>query len=423
MKAIPRALSFTIGLALCFGVGFSWRDLRSGTLPTASTLGAMVTGKADVRDRAADDVFKLAYNRLEGDYYRDVDTKQLKYAGMEGMMSSLGDPHTLFLPPQAEKDFDQETRGNFVGVGARLQRDPLGAKVVACFEDGPAYHSGMRAGDVITAVDGKSMVGIAVDDIVTHIRGEEGTKVALTLIRPGEEKKRTISVKRAQITTPTVDGQYFKDSGVGYLTVTQFAEPTTMQFDRELDKLEKNPLKGLVIDLRGNPGGLLGTAAEMLSLFVSDKTVVTMTMRDGKEEEARTLEGKTREHSYPVMILINEDSASAAEIFAGVMRDYNVATLVGTHSYGKMSVQNVFRLRDGSGAKITIALYHLPNHEDIERKVNEDGQYISGGLSLEQDPNSFVEAKLDPDDANIVIGDPKTDTQLAKAIEVIKSKG
>ncbi len=246
MRAMSRVIAFALGLALCFGVGFSWRNIRSGELPTLATMATMVTGRGDSGEKTADDVFKLAYNRLEADYYRPVESKQLKYAGIEGMMSSLGDPHTLFLPPQAEKDFDQETRGNFVGVGARLQKDPLGAKVVNSFEDGPAYAAGLRKGDVITGVDGKTMVGVAVDDIVTHIRGEEGTKVTLTLIRPGEEKRKTISVKRTQITTPTVDAQFFKDSGLGYVTVSQFAEPTTEQFDKALDELDKSDLKGLM---------------------------------------------------------------------------------------------------------------------------------------------------------------------------------
>lgn len=416
VRAIIRPLAFAVGLFLCFGFGYSWKNLRAGELPPVSALSAMLTGASATDERSADEVFKSAYSHVSSDYYRQVESKQLRYAAMEGMMSSLGDPHTLFLPPESQKAFDQETQGNFVGVGARLERDPLGAKVVTVFEEGPAAKAGMLAGDVITGVDGKTMVGVAVDEIVTHIKGQEGTKVTLTLIRAGQENRKTIVVKRAKITTPTVDGKYFDDTQIGYITVSQFAEPTADQFDTWLDKLSEHPLKGLIIDLRENPGGLLGTAAEMLGRFADDKVVVRMKMRDGHEEFAKTPAGHVYGIKAPIVILINENSASASEIFAGVMHDYNLATLVGEHSYGKMSVQNIFHLRDMSGAKITIARYYLPGGELIERKVNDDGKFISGGLRPD------VESKLDPDDIGIVYGKPDSDTQLQKAIEVIKSK-
>lgn len=419
MRGVVKPGLFVVALTLCFGVGYSWRNLRAGELPPAEALSAMVSGPADKNPMAADEVFKLAYNRVETDYYKTVVPKQLKYAGIAGMMSSLGDPHTLFLPPVAAKEFESDTQGNFVGVGARLARDPLGAKVAVSFDDGPAYAKGMRAGDVITAVNGKSVVGMNVDDIVSLIRGQEGTIVKLTLIKPNKEAHETISIKRARITTPTVDGQILKEENVGLLTVTQFAETTTEQFDNALNKLEKNApngLKGLVIDLRGNPGGLLEVAADMLSRFADDKIVVKMKMRGGKEEYAKTLSGLKRDFPYPIVILMNEDTASAAEIFSGVLHDYGMATLVGEHSYGKALVQNIFKLRDGSSAKITIARYYLPSGEYINRKVDEDGQFLSGGLEPD------VKSSLDPDDTNIVLDDVKTDTQLQAALKVIRDK-
>jgi carboxyl-terminal processing protease len=199
------------------------------------------------------------------------------------------------------------------------------------------------------------------------------------------------------------------------MSIASFSEPTALQFDHELKKLEAQPICGLVIDLRGNPGGLLETAADMLSRFVDDKVVVKMKFRDGKEEVVRTYSGETHDFNYPIDILINEDSASAAEIFSGVLHDYGKATLVGTHSYGKSSVQSVFPLVDQSSAKITIARYYLPITPYYGRVVDEDGAYISGGL----EPDVKVDLN---DSAEMTPGDPKTDNQLRKAIDVVLAK-
>ena len=302
-------------------------------------------------------------------------------------------------------------------MGARLSADPLGAKAVTVFEDGPAYKSGLRASDIIAGVDGQKVAGKAIDGIVKLIKGPEGTMVKLTVVRATSPRPLEITIRRARIITPTVEGKYLADDKVGYLAVSIFSEPTADQFDATLAKLEKNPMRGLVIDMRGNPGGLLQTAVEMLSRYVENSTVVTMKFRaeaDGTrpEEVTRTPAGLLHRYAYPIVILTDENSASAAEIFSGCMRDYGKAKLVGEHSYGKASVQNLFPLPDGSSAKITIAKYLLPKSGDIGRKVDEDGTYISGGLK----PDVFV----DPDyDLGFELGDPKKDNQLAKAIEVL----
>jgi carboxyl-terminal processing protease len=209
-----------------------------------------------------------------------------------------------------------------------------------------------------------------------------------------------------------VESKYFESSQVGYVAVAQFSEPTAQQFDRAIAKLEKHTLKGLVIDLRGNPGGLLETAAEMLSRFGENKVVVKMRERGGQEEVVRTFSGFLHDFNYPIAVLINEDSASAAEIFSGCLRDYGKAKLIGQHSYGKASVKNVFQLVDRSSAKVTIAKYFLPSSGFIGRKVDEDGVYISGGLL----PDIDVPLDMDKDPQ---AGDPKSDNQLARAIDFL----
>jgi carboxyl-terminal processing protease len=362
-----------------------------------------------------DQIFSRSYNRILTDYQKPIKQLDLKYAGISGMVSSLGDPHTIFLPPQAAEEFSDETHAKFGGVGARLGADPLGAKVAAVFEDGPAYGAGLRKGNLITGVDGVSVAGMEIDSIVEKIKGKEGTTVRLTVVQQGKDKPVVVTIVRKRIITPTVEGNIIPKTNIGYMVVTQFSEPTTSQFDHTLAKLEAQGIKGLVIDLRGNPGGLLETATDMLSRFVSNKVVVTMKFRNGNVETDRTSANDLHPFSYPIALLIDQDSASAAEIFSGCLHDYGKATLVGTHSYGKASVQNVFPLVDNSSAKITIARYYLPNGEDIGRKVDADGVKTQGGLTPDV-PVELTTSSL------VTFGDPTSDNQLAKALEVLKSK-
>ena len=356
--------------------------------------------------------FQHAYNEIVTDYYKPVNKLELKYAGMEGLMSSLGDPHTMFMPPKLAEEFSDETRANFGGVGARLSPDPLGAKIVTVFGDGPAAAAGVASGDIITGVDGKSMGGKEIDDIVALIKGKEGTIVHLTLIKKDNPKPVTLAVTRARIVAPTVDFKYLDGPQIGYMQIASFSEPTADQFDKALAKLETHPMKGLVIDLRENPGGLLETAQDMLSRFFENKLVVKTVERDGREEEVRTYPGVVHDFNYPIAVIMNEYSASAAEIFAGCLHDYGRAKLVGTHSYGKASVQQVFPLIDHADAKITIAKYYLPETPFFGRKVDQYGAYVSGGL----EPDLKVDLQTNKE---VVYGDPTTDNQLAAAIKLL----
>jgi len=412
---VPKLSASALSLFACLAFGFVWRDLQRGEAPSVRALGTLV-GVKQAPKASPEQIFKQSYQRILASYVHPVKAQDLKYAGMEGLMASLGDPHTMFFPPKAAQEFSEETRANFYGVGARLSQDALGAKVADVFEDGPAYAAGLRKNDIITSVDGKAVSGILIDDIVSKIKGPEGTLVRLTVARVGSPNPIPLSIRRARITTPTVDSKYFDDSSIGYMSITQFAEPTTIQFVRELQKLETHPMKGLVIDLRSNPGGLLDTAVDMLSLFVEDKTAVKMRFRDGHEEVAKTSSGSLHHFSYPIAILIDEDSASAAEIFSGVLNDYGKVTLVGTHSYGKASVQNVFPMIDNSSAKITIARYYLPYTEFIGRVVDEDGVFLKGGLQPK------VHVDLDWSSYEPEMGNPAKDSQLAKAIQVLQDK-
>jgi len=340
--------------AVAFGVGFSWKDLKHGKLPSSAAFARAVTPGADDKPTPTQ-VFKAAFTDIVDHYYKPVDVGDLKYAGMEGLMASLGDPHTIFMEPRSAEEFSKDTRGEneFVGVGARLGRDPLGAKIMVVFSGGPAALAGIKNGDVVAAVDGKPVGGVPVDEIVRKIRGKEGTVVTLDVIRGSNPKPIRIAIKRGRINPPTADGVVIPGTKIGLVTVLQFSDPTPEQFERAIHDLEEQGIKGLVIDLRNNPGGLLDRATDMLSMFVADKIVVKMRMKDGTEEVVRTASDAVHGFKYPVIVLVNEDSASAAEIFSGVLKDYKQATIVGEHTYGKASVQNVFNLIDGSSAKMT----------------------------------------------------------------------
>ena len=398
MKKIGSVFAYGALLTSCFAVGFSWPNLQKGEAPDARAIKRLLGIKSDSKDLSSEQVFRQNYNRIITDYYRQVKPVELKYAGMQGMVASLGDPHTIYLPPKEAQAFSDDTKANYAGVGARLSPDPLGAKIATVFEEGPANAAGVKIGDLITGVNGKPISGQELEKIVEQIKGPEGTTVKLTIIRKGVSKALDLSMKRARIVTPTVDSKLIEGTQIGYMTILQFAEPTASQFDHELTKLEGQNI-----------------TAEMLSRFFDHKLVVRMKFRPGKGEQvARTDSGAVHDPGYPIAILINEDSASAAEIFSGCMRDYRRATLVGTHSYGKSSVQNVFPLSDAASAKITIAKYFLPGGSDIGRKVDDFGAFISGGLQ----PDVPVELSLDAE----ALGDLKTDNQLQKAIEVVKQK-
>ncbi|MBX3120309.1 MAG: S41 family peptidase [Fimbriimonadaceae bacterium] len=415
MKVVGTIIGALALFLVLFLFGYSWRDIKSRELPSSNALARLIGMDSNTGAGSPAYVFKDSYDHILANFYHKVDPKELKFAGMSGLMSALGDPHTVFMEPVMAKDFAEDTKGAFGGIGARLGPDPMGAKVPSVFEDGPAKRAGLKQNDLITHVDGKPINGMPVDEVVQIVRGEIGTVVTLTVVRTGTEKPLTIRITRGQVIAPTVEGQVLPGTEIGYMSISMFSEPTSAQFNTVLSKLERSNIKGLVVDVRDNPGGLLESVRAILSNFISSKPVVTVRMRGGGEELVRSFSGQAHTIRYPIVVLINEDSASAAEIFAGVLRDYRLGTLVGEHTYGKASVQNVFPLADGSSAKVTIAKYILPGKAEIARKLDEDGQYISGGL--QPDYEVPLDLKLNPTYGNL-----KTDSQLQKAVDVIQKR-
>ena len=411
MKA-AKALGLVLAFPACFSFGFFWRDIKNGQLPAAKRdrlLGIKTSGSA-----SEEEIFKKSYGRILADYVKRPDKTDLKYSAMEGLVASLGDPHTNFFVPKVNTAFRDETQGKFYGIGARLLPDPLGVKVVSVFTDGPAEKAGIKGQDIVIAVDGKNVGGMVSDDIVLLIKGQENTNVRLKVVRPGAKDPLDFTIKREKVVPPNVESKYIADQNIGYIKILNFALEVPEQFDRELKAVESHAgMKGLIIDLRDNPGGALDAAVTMLSKWVDGKNIVKLRFRDGSEETTDALRGELHEFGYPVVVLVNEDSASAAEIMAGVLKDYGKAKLVGEHTYGKFSVQTVFSQRDGAGIKMTIARYYLPKSGALTRKVDEEGAYVSGGIQPD------VKVDLNPD-IEYESATMDKDAQFAKAVEVIK---
>ena len=412
MKSLLSAAIVGVAVVGAFLSGFTWRDMWASRPPSLEAV-RMLFNPGLTKEQSPTQIFQDHYNRIVVASAVNVSPKKLKYAGMAGMFSALGDPHTNFLERDDSEILKLETRGDFVGIGARLDDDPVGAKVVTVFKNSPADKAGVQGGDSIIEVDGKSTAGIETNEVVNRIRGKEGTLVRIRVVRAGKSSPLSFTIKRATVVLPSAEGRMLEGTRIAYVNVSGFAQPTTQQLDQAIDDLLAQKPIGFVFDLRSNPGGLLDAAVSMLGRFVEGKPAVTTKRRGGREETLFTPVGSKKDIDVPIMVLINEESASAAEIFAGVLQEYKKATLVGEHSYGKSSVQNVVPLIDLSSAKITIAKYFLPSGRDIGRKLDEDGEYLSGGLrpDFEVVPDYSQET---------VLGTPEKDTQLKKAIDIIK---
>ena len=412
---IAKILGIVVAFPACFSFGFFWRDIKHGQFSTANR-DRLLGIKTSTGTESEESIFKQSFGRILADYTKRPNKTELKYSAMEGLVASLGDPHTNFFVPKVNTEFRDETQGKFYGIGARLLPDPLGVKVVSVFTEGPAKKVGVKANDTIVAVDGKIVAGMQSDDIVMLIKGKEGTTVKLKVSRPGAKTPLEFTIPREKVVPPNVEGKFIAEQKIGYIKILNFALEVPEQFDHELQTVESNGLKGLVIDLRDNPGGALDAAVSILSKWVDGKNIVRLKFRDGSEEPSDSAHGQLHNFNYPVVVLVNEDSASAAEIMAGALKDYGKAKLVGDHTYGKFSVQTVFSQRDGAGIKMTIAHYFLPKSGALSRKVDEDGAYISGGIQPD------VKVELNPD-IEFDAATMDKDAQFAKAVNIILGKG
>jgi len=340
----------TLACLLIIGAGFSC-TLSAGSDETYKSLK----------------IFSSVIETLEKEYVDPVDTTELIEAAIQGMVKSL-DPHSEYLPPDAFKDFQSDTRGEFEGIGIVITMPKGVLTVISPIEGTPAFKSGIQPGDIITTIDGEPTADMELWEAVKRMRGEKGTSVTITIRREGVAEEMAFDLVRAVIPIVSVKHTMLKP-GYGYVWVTNFQANTTDELKTALADLKADnggDLKGLILDLRNNPGGLLDQAVAISDLFLDEGTILSVKERE-KESTYNARPDKTR-NDYPLVLLINGGSASASEIVAGALQDHKRALVIGTTSFGKGSVQTVQPLSDGSGIKFTIARYYTPSGTSIQTK-------------------------------------------------------
>ena len=310
--------------------------------------------------------FSEVIDIIKKDYVEKVDEKDLIEKAIQGMVESL-DPHSAFLPPEALEELQVDTQGEFGGIGIEITLTDGVLTVVSPIDGTPAAEAGIQAGDKIIKVDGEFTKDMKLWEAVKKMRGPKGTEVTLTIWREGESEPIDFKLIRNTIPIESVHSAMVKE-GYGYVRITNFREKTSADLEEALTALESEakPLKGLILDLRGNPGGLLDQSINVADLFLEKGPIVSIKGRDGRDERVFSATPNKVKRDYPIVVLINNGSASASEIVAGALQDQKRALILGTTSFGKGSVQNVETLRDGYGLKLTIARYYTPSGRSIQ---------------------------------------------------------
>ena len=311
-------------------------------------------------------VFSDVIELIEREYVDEVDTKDLIQKAIQGMVHSL-DPHSSLLPMDAFEDLQIDTKGKFTGIGIHITMQDGFVTVISPIEDTPAYNAGIQARDRIIKVDGKPAKDLR--EAVNMMRGPKGSKVNVTILREGVKKPLEFELVRDVIPIQSVKSIVLKP-GYGFIRLSNFTGTTTAEMKKALEKMEtaKIPLKGLVLDLRNNGGGLLNQSIKVADLFLDEGTILSIKGRNPKNTKVFNASPSNAKRSYPLVVLINGGSASASEIVAGALQDHKRALILGTTSFGKGSVQTVETLRDGAGLKLTIARYYTPSGNSIQAK-------------------------------------------------------
>jgi len=360
---------------------------------------SVIPGAGSSEDPSFDKLFQVR-EVINTQYYQAVDQEVLLEGAIRGMVNAVGDPYTVFFNQEEYADFLSDGQGNYVGIGVMVGVKEDKIVIITPFEGTPAYEAGLRAGDFIIKVEGVEYKGTEMDKAVSVIKGEEGEAVKLTILRDGVEKD--VTIVRASITLVNVTSEMV-DGDIGHVTMLQFTSGTAKQVKEAMEELRDQGAKGFVLDLRGNPGGYLDEAVDVVSLFVDKGETVLYTL-DRFEQKKEYLSRGGSFLGEPLVVLLDEGSASASEVVAGALKDYDAATIVGQKSFGKGIVQMVFNVGNKEGVKVTVSSYYSP----LGVNIHGEGIVPDVVVSLAED----VESPLTFEN----------DAQLQKAVDILRGK-
>lgn len=371
-----------------------------GALVMLCGTGVVSCGIRLSEDASSEEKLSVLKGLIDENYIGDVDEEALEEGIYKGYIQGLEDPYSVYYNEEETKDLYETTEGEYSGIGAVLSQDLESGVItlVQIYEDSPAAKAGLKDNDILTKVGDIEVTGMDLSEVVTYIKGEKGTDVDLTVLRGVDAEEITVTATRDTVEAQTVKYEMLEGQ-TGYLSVSEFDSVTYAQYEEALNELTAQGMTGLIVDLRNNPGGNLNTVCEMLDLVLPKGTIVYTEDKDGKRETATS--DDEHQINVPMVVLVNGNSASASEIYAGAIQDYGIGKIVGTQTYGKGVVQQIFDLGDGTSVKLTIAEYFTPNGRSI------DGEGIT--------PD--VEVEYEADENN-----PEADNQLEKALEVMKEE-
>lgn len=380
-------------------------------------------------------VFTEVLSVVKRSYVEEVQPKDLIYGAVRGMLSSL-DPHSGFMTPEAYKEMQVDTKGEFGGLGIQISMKNGHLTIISPIEDTPAFRVGLTAGDIIIKINGEPTKEMDLHEAVNKMRGPKGTPVTITVIREGWKEGKDFTIVRDIIQIKSVKSKML-DTDIGYVKINQFQEKTAEELSDTLASLSKNGMRSMILDLRNNPGGLLNSAVEVSSRFLSPgKLVVYIKGRNGDKNEYKTYNIGDPYLDMPMIVLINQGSASASEIVAGALKDWQRAVVLGARTFGKGSVQSVIPLSDGSGLRLTTARYYTPKgtsiqltgiEPDIAVKIEAKDGMKSHPVIREQDlkghlDNDQRQETGAPDDEAVPMEiAEESDLQLQRAIELLKT--
>lgn len=383
-------------------------------------------------------LFNAVLSKVQMHYVEEVDIEKLIYGAINGMLQVL-DPHSSFMPPDIYKEFKVEMKGVFSGLGIEITIKDGILTVISPIEDTPAYRAGIKAGDCIVKINGESTRDISLTDAVKLMRGPVGTQITISIMRKGFSEPKDFTITRAVIKVKSVKSEALEDS-YGYIRIRNFQERTSREFREALNKLEteNGKLKGLILDLRNNPGGAFDQAIKVSDEFL-DSGIITYTEQRVKDQERKHMAHKTgKSHDYPIIVLVNAGSASASEIVAGALQDNGRAIVLGTQTFGKATIQTICPLEDGSALRLTVGRYYTPKGKSIQAKgitpdivvsdvihseINEERKTrFLREKDLERHFENTEEVKEEEETLNEIKGEKVSeDPQLKRALDLLKS--